>query len=444
MLSFYVICDPHYFENSLGAAGEAYEARSLTDQKCIAETGAIIDAAFAKLAEDHDTNIIIIPGDLTFNGEPESHAAMIEKLSELKKLGKEIYIVSGNHDGDHEAYAFKDAEKFTIPNVSHEDLKTLYADFGLNQAIAIDHTKTCYVVQLCDTVRLLGINYNLGAKNSGFDAYFDWILAQVEDAKQNGQLIFGMMHVPMLPGSPILELPTDATIKDGKKFAARLANAGLPLMFTGHMHMQSVNKLVTQQGNFFVDICTGSLVGGPAMIRKCTIDENLSMTVTSHASVLDFDWDKNGMTADEYFAWRFERKVRNEIEGAVKDKKLAQKLLNIRLGTLAKILLFRADKSLKDKMLIDVSCDIVRRVFYGDQEFTSETPEHKFLMKVLRRLRLVIRIAEKKLASKNEIFADIPALVSELIGKELKIDNHCVIDLKSGAIAPIESVGRSS
>ena len=35
-LQFYLITDLHYFENTLGASGEAYEVRSLTDQKCIA------------------------------------------------------------------------------------------------------------------------------------------------------------------------------------------------------------------------------------------------------------------------------------------------------------------------------------------------------------------------------------------------------------------------
>jgi len=440
MLSFYLITDLHYFENSLGAEGPAYEARSLTDQKCIAETGAIIDAAFAQLAADRDTNIILIPGDLTFNGEPESHAAMIEKFRALKKLGKEIYIVSGNHDGDHEAYAFRDNEQFTVANVKREDFGNLYHEFGPAQAFAHDDSQTCYVVQLSKTVRMLGVHYNLDENNSGFDAYMPFVLEQIEDAKKHNQLIFGIMHVPVLPGSPILASVGDATIKDGKKFAATLADAGMPLMFTGHMHMQSVNKLVTQKGNFFVDICTGSLVGGPAMVRKITIDDALKMTITSSPSVTDFDLDTCGMTADEYFSGRFERKVKNEITCAIESRKLAQKLINMRLGTLARLLCFRADPSLKDTTLFDMSADIVRRVFYGDQSYTKETPEHIYLMKVLRRLRPIVRMAEKKLAPKQDMFGDIPSLASQLLGKELKIDNHAMIDLTTGAIQPMNGI----
>ena len=76
-LNIFVVTDTHYFENSLGASGEAYEKRSRTDQKCIAETGAILDAAFEKMAQDKETEIIIIPGDLVYRGETASHEGFI-------------------------------------------------------------------------------------------------------------------------------------------------------------------------------------------------------------------------------------------------------------------------------------------------------------------------------------------------------------------------------
>ena len=78
---FFVVTDTHYFENDLGASGEAYEKRSATDQKCIAETGAIIDAGFSQLLEDHDTQTVLIPGDLIFNGEKESHRGFLKKAA---------------------------------------------------------------------------------------------------------------------------------------------------------------------------------------------------------------------------------------------------------------------------------------------------------------------------------------------------------------------------
>ena len=65
--SFYLVTDTHYFDNSYKRSGEAYERRSRTDQKCVAETPAIIDAGFAQLAKDKETDVILIPGDLIYN-----------------------------------------------------------------------------------------------------------------------------------------------------------------------------------------------------------------------------------------------------------------------------------------------------------------------------------------------------------------------------------------
>ena len=44
------IADTHYYSKTLGTSGKAYELRSGSDQKCLAETAEIIDAAFEKIA----------------------------------------------------------------------------------------------------------------------------------------------------------------------------------------------------------------------------------------------------------------------------------------------------------------------------------------------------------------------------------------------------------
>ena len=48
-LKFYLITDLHHYAPSLGISGKAYEKWNNKEQKCLAETGAIIDAAFSKL-----------------------------------------------------------------------------------------------------------------------------------------------------------------------------------------------------------------------------------------------------------------------------------------------------------------------------------------------------------------------------------------------------------
>ena len=73
--SLYIVTDTHYFANCLGASGPAYERRSRTDQKCVAETGAIIDAGFQKLLDDEETQVILFPGDLVYRA--QAHAKLL-------------------------------------------------------------------------------------------------------------------------------------------------------------------------------------------------------------------------------------------------------------------------------------------------------------------------------------------------------------------------------
>jgi len=423
-LQFYLIADLHYFDNALGAEGEAYEARSLTDQKCIAETGAIIDSAFARLAADTQTNIILIAGDMTFNGEAASHRAMIGKLEMLRAAGKKIYMITGNHDGDNMPYAFAGEARILVEETTRAQLPGLYYEYGLRDAIAVDEQRRCYVAQVGEGVRLLGINYFLGKKNSGMEAVMDWIVEQIENANAQGELIFGMMHVPLLPGSPILAGEGDAKIKDWKDIATRLADARLPLMFTGHMHMQSVNKLTTPAGNFIFDICTGALAGGPCAMRKVTIDNNWVMRIES-STVEDFDWDKNGMTAQEYFQWRFNRKIDHEIFEYL--KKLGIK----KNGPIAALV--------RKNPLFPFAIDLVRNIFYGDQPYTRDTHEYARAMRLLAQLWPIVWAAEQTLGHKNALFRDIPALTASLIGKERKVDYNAMICLRHGSISELKN-----
>ena len=91
--SFFLVTDTHYFDSSFKRTGEAYEKRSVTDQKCVAETPAIIDAGFEQIAQDKETDVILIPGDLVYRGEYQSHIGFRERLYKLKEQGKKFILL---------------------------------------------------------------------------------------------------------------------------------------------------------------------------------------------------------------------------------------------------------------------------------------------------------------------------------------------------------------
>ena len=83
------IADTHHYSKTLGTSGRQYELRSGSDQKCLAETGEIIDAAFEKIANS-DTDVVLIAGDVSNDGELVSHIEFKKKARQTSKKEKDI------------------------------------------------------------------------------------------------------------------------------------------------------------------------------------------------------------------------------------------------------------------------------------------------------------------------------------------------------------------
>ena len=75
---FYLLTDTHYFEASLGAEGTAFDEYMRKEQYFMKETDAIIKSVFKRITDDKETDIVIIPGDLSKNGEKESHKSFLK------------------------------------------------------------------------------------------------------------------------------------------------------------------------------------------------------------------------------------------------------------------------------------------------------------------------------------------------------------------------------
>ena len=136
-----------------------------------------------------------------------------------------------------------------------------------------------YVAELSDDVRLLVICNDIsGCKNIDYDDEFlAWMEAQAKKAQADGKMMSAMEHYPVIAGQPLLNIIPDARQKNSKKLIETLADNGVHLIFTGHMHNQSINVEETEKGNKFYDVCTGSLIGCPAFMRLVTIKDETTV-----------------------------------------------------------------------------------------------------------------------------------------------------------------------
>lgn len=424
-LKFYQITDLHYYDHSLGITGKAFEKIANADQKCLAESGAMIDAYIDKILEDKETEIVLISGDVSHDGAMESHKGLLPKLQRFKDAGKRAFVITATHDyyvpgnGTGKAKKCVGDKEIDATSTTREELLELYHDYGLNEALSFHEESHSYTVQLQEGYRLLCLNDDGDREFCGYSKdQLDWIDTQIKEAHQAGDYIFAMTHHPVLPPSPIYPLFSKRDmLGDYEKTAEFLADRGVKFIFTGHTHMQNIAKMTTPAGNDFYDINTCSLVGCPTAMRKVTMtDEYVDV---KSIQIEDFDWDLKGKTVNEYVQEQFDFMLNDIFDSLAYDfdhfandlaigfsqkpedmykmkfllnnaGKLLQKLT---FGGIGKLFFIskHIDPSVKDRKVKDFFVEVVRNVFVGDEPYTPETPEYKAFDALANRVKKLLK-----------------------------------------------------
>lgn len=442
--SFYLITDTHYFKNSLGATGRGYDKLMRYEQKCFAETQAINESVFEYLGNSEETDTVLIAGDLSFNGEKESHLEFIKLLRELQNKGKRVFVITAGHDFNYRPFAYDGDKKISLTQkadlfdnsydcgtsfiddgcikkrpegTKRDELFDLYYDFGFKQAIAVDRKHLSYVVQLFDGVRLLALN-NDGDCDEFItydDEQLNWIKEQAEKAKEDGQMMFAMNHYPLLPGQPLFVIIPTAVQQNSDKITDMLADLGVHLVFTGHMHNQSINEKITAAGNKFYDVCTGSVIACPAYMRFVTIKDESTVDIKSIPTP-NFEWDTQGKSCKEYLSDLFDSMILNILEDMKTNPKvvlrrfkaedakalypvveLVGKIFSIlTVGKACRLLRVKCSPEIKDMLVKNYVSELVRGVFEGNQTFKEGTPKGDVFIGVLDRINPILKKVQLK------------------------------------------------
>ncbi len=438
-INFYHLTDLHYYANEvIGSYGKNYEMKDMLDQKCMDKSGAIIDAAFKAVCEDKGTDIVLISGDLTFDGEVQSHDALIEKLYALKEKGKRVFITFATHDFYMHARKYTDEGVIELPKYTRAELREKYADFGYNEAIAEHKNSYSYCVQLSDDVRLLALNDD--GDFDKFCGYYNdllfWIRDQIKDAHEAGCEIFAMTHHPILEPSPIYPLFSHKAMLGGYEFTGPyLANEGLEYVFVGHTHIHDINSLTTDKGNTLYQVNTAALTAYPLAYRKVVFsDEGMDVKTVQ---VTEVDADTNGLTvlgyAKHHFTYMIELifdTLENDFDmfcvlaqgfsgEGEKLKKLqpilqkAGKIINgLTFGKLCKFLGCKksVDSSIADDKIVSFLQKVIINMYSGNEVYSPDTPEYKAFTAVAEKLGKMIKIKDH---DRNPV--DLKRLVARII-----------------------------
>ena len=206
-------------------------------------------------------DFLLLPGDLVQHGERENHQWLVQRL---KQLPFPVYVVPGNHD----VVRYGGCDR----TVSLDEFVQLYQPFGY------DTDRPYYHHRLLDGLHLIGLNSN-GFDPDGDPFYSGWLdpeqlhwldgqLAQLAETQPDALTLVMLHHNALehLPRQAQSPMGQRYMVKNAGELTQRLQAAGVPLMLTGHLHVQDV----AQTDNLY-EVTTGSLVSYPHPYRICEL-----------------------------------------------------------------------------------------------------------------------------------------------------------------------------
>ncbi|MBE6782457.1 MAG: metallophosphoesterase [Ruminococcaceae bacterium] len=467
-LKITVVSDTHYYSKKNGIDGKAFIQENSRSTNLIKDSQEVLEAFFKQIIEDKTNDIIIISGDVTKNGEPDSHIEFIDLLRKVKAAGKRVYVITATHDFHDSGigHKFVGDEKVETSATTRKELWDLYYEFGPSEAISVHEDSMSYIVQLEDGFRLFALNDDRNHEGkSGFSKdCFKWIEEQVVDAKKNNQLIIPMSHHPVLSPSPFFSLIGKGDMMgDHEIRREQFPDMGVSFMFTGHSHMHDISYHFSKNNNIFYDITTAATVGYPALYRVVTFDKkDGTMQIESKRLEKDPDIQFNGKNFDEHLQNQFFGMIKKTIEAAATSidefafaanafsvrpkvvyrygwifKPIAKLLCKLKIGTVAKWTkketgLKKSDYSaIKDEKVIDYIISLIQNLYGGDAPYSPDTPHYKVTMGLMSIIDSLLDVLGIKIEKILKVTDNVSDLVEPLVFNSGIPDHNVILPLKA-------------
>lgn len=279
-----IISDIHQLAPELRADNKVFETfLSSGDGKLLKYSTELLKA----LEEEIDTDILIVSGDLTTNGELSSHEWLASYFHEIeaKDIGADnstgvstntntsknrhtrVFVIPGNHDVNNPyARTFVSGKQEVTDTVSPEEFAKIYGDFGYNEALSRDPSSLSYMVRLADDFYLVMLdtckyeeNLSLGYPVTGGAlraSTIEWLMdvdKQIKALSPEGAKVISSSHHNLLSHSPVHN--RGFVIDNLQEGTDILDTLGIKLNFSGHIHIQDI----ISEGNL-TEIATGSLL----------------------------------------------------------------------------------------------------------------------------------------------------------------------------------------
>lgn len=283
-----VLSDTHILAPELFSPDNAaFRAMAATEMRLVEHSDAIIKAMVDTILSVKP-QLVCITGDLTHNGELASHRRLVNHLSRLQQAGITVLVIPGNHDiSNPYARSFLTAEPAYVPTITRAEFAEIYAGMGYAlPSSERDPASLSYVCEPIDGLVVLGLDSNrdeenqLIARGDTRDRYnsagrlrpetLTWACRKAQEARNAGKQVVALMHHHLNEhfDGEARYLP-NYILDDNLHVAEALADAGVRIVFTGHLH---ITDAAAAPGSHLIDAATGTATSYPFAMRFADYD----------------------------------------------------------------------------------------------------------------------------------------------------------------------------
>ena len=287
---FLVASDFHYFSPKYKMKGRNFNIYVKNDRKMIKRSNLILKK-FIQLASKENFDFLIIPGDLTKDGEYQSHIDVAKYLRKLENHGKDVYVICGNHDvNNFKAREYNKNGSSKVNHAGYKKFKNIYKNFGYKESLYQDKYSLSYVAEPVDGLWLIALDSCMWQMqtNSNSKIYTDgripvftykWLENILIKANKKDKRVIVFMHHGLLEHYKNNNKYLDEyLVDDYKQLGKLLSFYNVKTVFTGHFHSQDI--VSKKYSSKIYDIETGSLVTYPSPYRIVEI-KNSKMHIKS-------------------------------------------------------------------------------------------------------------------------------------------------------------------
>lgn len=265
--TIFIATDLHLYSNNLiSKDNKVYIKENFTSDGRIQECDYDLVQELVNKVNIEEPDFLILTGDLSFNGELDSHLELTKILSNINKT--QVLVIPGNHD----TYslgpisAFNDATQAT-KNINADDFRQIYAKYGYTNAYSYDEKTLSYIYEIDDNKWALMLDTTLSRYNYDIDysliggAIEDstilWLENNLKYAKENNISVISFSHHNLLSHNDLFT--STYTIQNSEEIIDLYAKYDVKLNFSGHLHIQSI-KETNKDDKTIYDISSGSLL----------------------------------------------------------------------------------------------------------------------------------------------------------------------------------------